>query len=102
MGSMDWLTTAVGILYFGAVECNPLFASMTQTNFSGFTAIKLSTTIFVGFLFYEAEKTCERVQDRSSKSFACVRYVLKGAYLASAIFLFIAVMNNILAMAKII
>jgi len=99
---MDWLTTAIGILYFGAVETNPLLAGMTQTSFSGFTAIKLSATIFVGFLFYQAEKTCDRVHDRNGKSFACVRYVLKGAYLASVIFLLMAVMNNILAVAKVI
>ena len=96
MGSLDWLTTIVGIVFFGAVEGNPFLAGLTGTNLPAFTAIKLGTAVFVGFLFYQANKTLNGLENKSSKGFARTRLVLKGAYLASAIFLTYAVLNNIL------
>jgi len=100
MGSMDWLTTIVGIVYFGAVEGNPFLAGLAQTNLPVFTAIKLGTAFFVGFLFYQAEKTLNRTEDKKSKGFARMRYLLIAAYLASLIFLLVAVVNNVLAVAS--
>ena len=97
MGSMDWLTTIVGIVYFGAVEGNPFLADIARTNLAAFTAIKLGTAFFVAFLFYQAEKTLNRAQDKESKNFIRVRYLLKGAYMTSIIFLLAAVLNNVLA-----
>jgi len=96
MGSLDWLTTIVGIVWFGAVEGNPFLAGLAGTNLPAFTAIKLGTAAFVGFLFYQANKTLNRVEDKSSKGFMRTRFVLRGAYLASAIFLTFVVLNNIL------
>jgi len=87
MGSMDWLTTIVGIVYFGAVEGNPFLAGLAQTNLPVFTAIKLGTAFFVGFLFYQAEKTLNRTEDKKSKNFKRMHYLLIAAYLASLIFL---------------
>ena len=101
MGSLDWLTTIVGILYFGAVEGNPFLASLAQTNLPVFTAIKLGTAFFVGFLFYQAEKTLNRTEDKKSKGFARMRYLLIAAYLASLIFLLVAVVNNVLTVAAV-
>ena len=99
MGSMDWLTTVIGIVYFGAVEGNPFFSEIARTNLPAYTAIKLSTAVFVGFLFYQAEKSLSRAQDQSSRGFTWTRYLLRGAYVGSAIFLFIAVLNNIVNVA---
>ena len=101
MGSLDWVTTMIGILYFGAVEGNPFLAGLASTNLPAFTAIKLGTAVFVGFLFYQADKTLYRTENKSSKNFMLTRYLLKGAYLASAIFLLFAVLNNILTVANV-
>src|SRR3990170_7498498 len=57
IGSIDWLTTIIGISYFGAVESNPFMADMTRTSLVTFTAVKLTTTVLVALLFYNAEKT---------------------------------------------
>ena len=100
MGSLDWVTTMIGILYFGAVEGNPFLAGLASTNLPAFTAIKLGTAVFVGFLFYQADKTLNRTENKSSKNFMLTRYLLKGAYLASAIFLLFAVLNNVLTVAN--
>ena len=101
MGSLDWVTTMIGILYFGAVEGNPFLAGLASTNLPAFTAIKLGTAVFVGFLFYQADKTLNRTENKSSKNFMLTRYLLKGAYLASAVFLLFAVLNNILTVANV-
>jgi hypothetical protein len=100
MGSMDWLTTIIGIVYFGAVEGNPFLAEITRTSLPAFTAIKLSTTIIVGLLFYKAEKTLLRTQDKNSRSFRCTRVILRGTYIAATVFLLIAVLNNLIVVAR--
>jgi hypothetical protein len=100
MGSMDWLTTIIGIVYFGAVEGNPFLAEITRTSLPAFTAIKLSTTIIVGLLFYKAEKTLLRTQDKNSRSFRCTRIILRGTYIAATVFLLIAVLNNLIVVAR--
>lgn len=99
MGSMDWLTTIVGIIYFGAVEGNPFLAGLARTNLAAFSAIKLGTAFFVGFLFYQAQKTLSRTENKKSKGFVGMRFLLIGAYLASLIFLSFAVLNNVLTVA---
>ena len=99
MGSLDWLTTVVGIAYFGAVESNPFMAGFAQTNLPAFTAIKLGTAFFVGILFYMANKTLNQTENKASKNYVRMNYLLKGAYLASALFLAIVVLNNVFAVA---
>ena len=96
IGSIDWLTTVVGIVYFGAVEANPFLAELASSNLAVFSVIKLGTAIFVGFLFYQAEITLSRIENRESKGFIRTRCILKGAYLISLIFLVIVVANNVL------
>lgn len=100
MGSMDWLTTIIGIAYFGAVEGNPFLAEITRTNLPAFTAIKLSTTIIVGLLFYKAEKTLLRAQDKTSRSFRFTHIILKGTYITATVLLLIAVLNNLIVVAR--
>lgn len=100
MGSMDWLTTIIGIVYFGAVEGNPFLAEITRTSLPAFTAIKLSTTIIVGLLFYKAEKTLLRTQDKKSRSFRFTHIMLRGAYVAATMFLLVAVLNNLIVVAR--
>ena len=100
IGSMDWLTTMVGILYFGAVESNPFLADLTGTNLVAFTAIKLATTVFVGLLFYQAEKTLLRTQDKNSRSFLCARVTLRSAYIVTTVLLLFAVLNNLIVVAR--
>ena len=99
MGSMDWLTTIIGIIYFGAVETNPFLAGLASRNLLVFTAIKLGTAVFAGFLFYLADKMLNRAENKHSKGFVLTSFLLKGAYLASVAFLTFAVLNNVLTAA---
>jgi hypothetical protein len=100
MGSLDWLTTIMGIFYFGAAEANPLLTDIAATNLLAFSGMKLFTTVLVGFLFYKAEKNLIQTQNRTTRSFRNTRLLVRGAYSAAMAFLLIAVLNNLLVLAK--
>ena len=100
MGSMDWLTTIIGIVYFGAVESNPFMAGLTSASLVTFTAVKLTTTVFVALLFYKAEKNLLVAPDKTSRSFKLTRIVLRSAYIIATTLLLAAVANTLLVVAK--
>jgi len=100
MGSMDWLTTIIGIVYFGAVESNPFMASLTSTSLITFTAVKLATTLVVALLFYKAEKTLLVTPDKTSRSFRLTSIVLRVSCIITTALLLVAVVNNLIVVAK--
>ncbi len=98
MGFLDWLTTVLGILYFGAVEINPLFAGIIDSNILVYSGIKLSTAILIGFLFYKGyaiEKT-PGINSHLGKLF------LRSGYFASIMALTAVVANNIIAVVRVL
>ncbi len=95
-GSMDWLTTIIGLTYFGAIEANPFIANIASQSLPLFTGIKLCTTFIVGLLFYQANKSLQQTQDKTSKSFKWTKYILKTAYVAATAMLLVAVVNNLI------
>ncbi len=97
---MDWLTTIIGIAYFGAVEGNPFLADITRTSLVTFTAIKLATTILVGLLFHKAEKKLFSTQDRNTRSFKSARITLRVAYVIATMLLLMAVLNNLIVVVR--
>ena len=42
MGSIDCLTTVIGVMYSGAVELNPFMAGVVNTGIGAFLAIKIA------------------------------------------------------------
>ena len=94
-GSLDWLTTIIGIAYFGAVEGNPLMAQLTSNSLFFYSIIKLATTLIVGLIFYKAEKILLTVDDKNSRAFKLTRIGLRVTYVGATIALVIAVINNI-------
>lgn len=93
MGFPDWLTTILGVLYFGAVEVNPLFAGIVGSNILVYSGIKLATAVLIGFLFYKGfviEKA-PGINSRLGKLF------LGSGYFASFMALMVVVANNIIA-----
>ena len=100
LGSLDWLTTIVGIVYFGAVETNPFILNLAGTSLLGFTAVKLSTTLLVGLMFYQAERMLVATQDKSNRMFLFTRVTLRATYIAATLFLLIAVLNNLIVVAR--
>ena len=94
-GSLDWLTTTIGIAYFGAVEGNPFMAQVISNSLFTYTAIKLFTTIIVGLIFYKAEKILRTVEDKKSKAYNLTHIGLRVSYITATAVLLIAVINNI-------
>src|SRR5512136_3025390 len=94
-GTMDWLTTVIGIFFFGAIESNPFMAGFTANGLFTFTVVKLSITLVVAFLFHKADKTLLAEMNRKSRSFTFSRITLKAAYIISTALLIAAVLNNL-------
>lgn len=98
MGSMDCLTTVVGILYFGAVELNPFLAGIVNASLSAFIALKLTTTVFIILIFRQAEKMLMQTTNRTSRAFTWTRSLLRVAYVGVLLFLAIVVANNVIVL----
>ena len=99
-GTMDWLTTIVGIGFFGALESNPFMAGLASTSLITFTVVKLSATLLVAFMFHKANQTLLETMDKKSRSFSLTRLTLKGAYVISTALLAAAVLNNIIVVVR--
>ncbi len=99
-GTMDWLTTIIGIVFFGAIESNPFMAGLTSTSLIAFTVAKLTITLLAAFLFYKADKTLLETMDKNSRSFSLTRITLRVAYVISTALLVVAVLNNIIVVAR--
>jgi len=97
IGTLDWLTTIVGITFFGAIETNPLLASLSQTNMLLFSAIKLSAITLTGLAFYKAE-TKTKITSQISP-FA--KKFLRSGHGICLLCLTIVVLNNVSVIFKV-
>ena len=96
LGSIDALTTVIGVLYSGAVELNPFMTGIVNTNIAAFLAIKISATFLIGFTYILAKKTLNKTMNKSTKTFKYSSWLIKGAYAGLLIFLIITVINNLI------
>ncbi len=99
LGSMDCLTTVIGILYFGGVELNPLLSGLVKTNLPAFIFIKLATTASVCLFFVQAERILKQTPNKSTRAFSWTQKILRISPAGVIIFLVIVVSNNILILA---
>ena len=98
MGFLDWVTTVLGVLCFGAVETNPLFAGIIDSNILVYSGIKLSTAILIGFLFYKGyaiEKTLGITSHFGTR-------FLESGYYVSLMALTAVVTNNVIAVVSVL
>jgi len=96
MGSIDCLTTVIGVLYSGATELNPFMAGIVNTNIGAFLVVKIVATIFIAFTYLLANRTLTKTQNKSSKSFKYSYQFLKIAYVGIMVFMVMVVANNLL------
>ena len=88
----------LGVQYFGAVEINPLFSGIINSNILVYSGIKLSTAVLIGFLFYQGyanEKTLG-INSNLGKRF------LESGYYVSLMALTVVVTNNMIAVARVL
>lgn len=98
MGSIDCLTTVIGIMYHGATELNPLMAGIVSTNIGAFLVIKLAATMIAASSFIIANKTLMKTQNKSTKTFVYSSKLIKIASAGLLVFLFIVVANNLIVL----
>ena len=96
MGSIDCVTTVIGVLYFGAAELNPFLTGIVNTSIWAFLALKVSATFFIGFTFIMAKRTLGKTANKETKSFKFSSRLLKVAYGGLMVFLFVVVTNNLM------
>ncbi len=96
LGSIDCITTLIGIMYFGASELNPLMAGIVSSSIVGFLVLKISATFLIGITYIYAKRILNTAIDKNTKTFKVSCKVMKGAYAGIMIFLMITVFNNLI------
>jgi hypothetical protein len=96
IGSIDCLTTVIGVLYFGAAELNPLMAGIVSTNIVAFLVLKILATFLIGFTYILAKRSLNKTLNKESKSFKYSNRLMTIAYTSLMVFLFIVIVNNLI------
>jgi len=96
MGSLDCITTVIGIMYYRAVELNPLISGIVSSNIPAFVVLKLLSTVTVCLIFIQAENILMKTTNQTSRAFAWTKRFLKVATAGVVIFLFVVVANNLI------
>jgi hypothetical protein len=94
VGFLDWLTTVVGVAFFGASETNPLLIGLFSSNMVLFSAVKLFAVVVGGLAFYMAVGLSTDLNWGLTKRFLDVSYSL--TFLA----LTVVVINNLSVVLK--
>ena len=100
MGSIDCLTTVIGVLYAGASELNPFMTGIVSTNIGAFLVVKIAATTFTAFTYILANRTLMKTRDKSTKSFKYSLKLIRVAYGGIIVFLVIVVTNNFLILLR--
>jgi membrane protein DedA with SNARE-associated domain len=96
MGTIDCLTTVIGVVYSGASELNPIMAGIVSTNIGAFLAVKILGTILIALTYVIANKALMKSQNKTTKSFKISCKLLKVGYGGIITFLCIVVANNLI------
>jgi Domain of unknown function (DUF5658) len=89
-GALDWLTTLLGVVFFGATETNLLLAGLTRSSLLLFSAVKLSAITITGLIFYKAETKAKLTNQISPLA----KKFLNSGYAICLLILSFAVLNN--------
>jgi uncharacterized membrane-anchored protein len=93
MGTIDCVTTVIGITFRGAAELNPILAGVVS-NIPAFMVLKLSATLCIAGTYLLAHRILNGASDKTTKSFKYSSIGIKMAYAGLVIFLAIVVINN--------
>ncbi len=96
LGTLDCITTMIGVLYFGASELNPFLSGIVSKSIWAFLALKLSATFFIGFTYIMAKRTLSRSLNKQTRAFRFSSRLMKVAYAGLVVFLVVVVTNNLI------
>ncbi|MEM2108755.1 MAG: hypothetical protein QXL10_05685, partial [Candidatus Bathyarchaeia archaeon] len=94
---LEWLTTVLGVHYFGAVELNILFVGAVSSNILVYSVIKLVATMLIGCLFYKGYAMVEVLGINSNFG----KFFLRSGYFTSFTVLMLVVANNLVSIVTI-
>ncbi len=101
MGSLDCITTVIGVLYHGAIELNPVMAGVVS-NIPLFAALKLAATVcIVGTYILANRILTSTALNKTSKSFRYSnigRNIMNVVYVGLIVFLGAVVVNNFMVL----
>ena len=89
VGFLDWLTTVIGVAFFGASESNPLMLGLVSSNMVLFSVVKLVAVVVAGLGFYKAIGLTAGLNLGFTKRFLDIGYSLTFSSLA------VVVINNL-------
>ena len=95
MGTIDAITTVIGVLYFGAAEINPFMVGIVNSNITAFLVIKISATLLIGFTYILAKKTLNNTLNKETYTFRSSSKLIEIAYAGLMLCLIITVINNL-------
>ncbi len=98
MGTIDCVTTVIGVMFSGASEVNPVMAGVISTNIDAFMVIKIAATALIAFIYLYANKLLMKSSDKAAKSFKISRNLLNISYIGIIGFLFAVVTNNLMVL----
>jgi hypothetical protein len=98
MGTMDCLTTIIGVIYFGAAELNPVLSGVIHSSIVAFMVLKLTATLCVAGTYVIAKKMLNKTLDKTTRSFQVSNIFVKSAYTGLVVFLLMVVANNLVVM----
>jgi hypothetical protein len=100
MGSIDCVTTVIGVFYSGDRELNPLMAGIVSSGIGAFLAVKIGATLFIALTYIFARQVLMRMPDKNSSAFHYSFKFLTFAYAGLICYLFLAVTNNLLVLIR--
>ena len=93
LGVADLLTTVVGVSSKGAIEINPLLATLTQTNILAFIGLKILAVLLTSLVFLGAARIA-----KAPNSNILGKYFVTSASIASCFIMTAVVANNLLVL----
>ena len=100
MGTLDCVTTVIGVLYSGAVELNPFMAGIVSSSIGAFVFVKIAATIMIALTYVFARQVLMRMPDKNGRAFHYSFKFLTFAYAGIVFCLFLAIANNLLVLIR--
>ena len=96
LGTLDCITTVIGVGYSGAKELNPFMVAIVSSNLQMFLFIKLFATIFVATTYLVSRHILMQMPIKTGKSYSYSLKILQFVYVGLIAFLAIVVINNLI------
>jgi hypothetical protein len=95
MGTMDCVTTVLGVSFFGATEANPILVGVVNSNTAIFTILKLTATFCIAGTYIFAKRTLDRTVNQNTPSYRYSNLFVKAAYAGIVLFMLAVLINNL-------